>query len=77
MSPSSHKPPVQRVSFSDPKIKINIKYFTEILNVAVKTNQEGLELSGSQYHFQVYTNEVIYCLKHNAIKIGRSIIGSY
>jgi len=63
MSPSSHKLPVQRASISHPKIQINIKYFTDILIVAVKTNQEVLKLSGSQYQLQVYTNEVIYYVK--------------
>jgi hypothetical protein len=63
MSPSSHKLLPQQRSISDPKIKINIKYFTDILNVAVKTNQEGVEISGSQYHLQVYIIEVIYCVK--------------
>jgi hypothetical protein len=63
MSPSSHKLPAQRGSISHSKIQINIKYFTEILIVSVKTKQEGLKLSGSQYQFQVYTNEVICCVK--------------
>jgi hypothetical protein len=63
MSPSSHKLPAQCPSISHPKIQRNTKYFTDVLIVAVKTNQKGLKLSGSQYQLKVYTNEVIYCVK--------------
>jgi hypothetical protein len=63
MSLFSHKLPVQRGSNSHPKIQTNIKYFTDILIVAVKTNHEGFKLSGSQYQLQFYVNEVIYCVK--------------
>jgi hypothetical protein len=48
MSLPSHKLPVKPGSTFHPKIQINIEYFTDILIVAVKANQEGLKLSGSQ-----------------------------
>lgn len=78
MSPSSHKLPVQRGSTSHSKIQINIKFFTDILLVAVKANQEGLKLSGSHnISFGFILMRLFIAWKYNAIKIGRSIIGSY
>jgi hypothetical protein len=63
MSPSSHNLPVQTGLTSVPKIQINIKYFPDIITVAVKASHEGLKLYGSQHKAQVYVNEVIYCVK--------------
>jgi hypothetical protein len=49
MSHSSLNLPVQTGLNSHPKIQINIKYFPDVLTVAVKANHEGLKLYGSQH----------------------------